>query len=109
MIYPITFHPDYWDEVLGWKDPFSCCCSTRRQRWCADRLGGSTLFTPQVNRSELLSIRTLEFETHEQDVFFSSFRFYVNQVSSPCAFSFVASNFSESIAWASAGGLQNGC
>lgn len=43
----LGLHVDYWD-YLGWRDSFAKPANTRRQRDYVARLGGRTVFTPQI-------------------------------------------------------------
>ena len=46
-IIPLAFHVDYWNR-LGWVDSFSSDKYTQRQHDYADKLGLSSVYTPQL-------------------------------------------------------------
>jgi hypothetical protein len=46
-ILPLAFHVTYWN-YLGWRDPFSFDGATQRQNLYAQRLGASSVYTPQL-------------------------------------------------------------
>jgi len=46
-IFTLSFHVDYWND-LGWEDPFSQEQFSQRQRKYAQKLGSTTVYTPQM-------------------------------------------------------------
>jgi hypothetical protein len=46
-ILPLAFHVTYWN-YLGWRDPYSFDGATQRQNLYAQRLGASSVYTPQL-------------------------------------------------------------
>lgn len=46
-VYPLAFHVDYWNR-LGWPDPYSEADWSARQAEWQQRLGNSSIYTPQL-------------------------------------------------------------